>query len=250
LILGTNNIESTKELFNKALGFNIKKGGLHKNGIENLFIEFKDGSEIEIMTIDTPRDMLAKEYKTLINQKKWGLGFAFRTDQIEGLAQHLNNVYPEPMELIQRDYYTTLSRKKYDKELPLFFIEYQDKNSNSIIDHPNCSVGINSIWLSTKDLRETVLRFSDWGFSLIDTIKIPDINNKAILVRNNNFEVILIEGDKYEISGVSIKTSCIEKLKRRLENSDVPANEYRSKRGKNILLNPGITKSIWIEFTD
>ena len=67
LILGTKNISESGNLFSDVLGFTIKNGRQHSNGINNLFIEFEDNSELELISVIDPNDKMARKYKSLID---------------------------------------------------------------------------------------------------------------------------------------------------------------------------------------
>ena len=44
------------------LGFTLKPGRVHENGIRNRHLKFADGSEIELITATKARDALTREY--------------------------------------------------------------------------------------------------------------------------------------------------------------------------------------------
>ena len=46
----------------ESLGFALKPGRPHANGIRNRHVKFEDGSEIELLTVDQPGDPLARSY--------------------------------------------------------------------------------------------------------------------------------------------------------------------------------------------
>ena len=48
----------------QSYGFTLKKGRAHPNGLENAFVQFRDGSEIELMSLTgVPKDEVAQRYK-------------------------------------------------------------------------------------------------------------------------------------------------------------------------------------------
>ncbi len=155
------------------------------------------------------------------------------------------------MNTYKNDFYSTLSKNRIDQKLPVFFIQHHQQNFNTKTNHQNKSIGISAIWLTTKKLRESIKNFSDFGFSLIDTISVANINNKTALIKNDNFEIILLEDNNYKLSGLTIKTADITSMKNMLNNKfDVELKVKTSKRGKSIYLNPQITNSIWFEFLE
>jgi len=250
IIIGTKKFNESKLLFEK-LGFSIKGGKQHKNGIKNFFVEFSDSSEIEIISIHSPNDPLATFYKSFLDNEQYGFQFALRTKNIKELARSFHIVKSNFTEISENKIYTTLSQKNLNQVLPLFFIEYIQGHSDSFTDRSNNMEGLSSVWLSTKDIRKSIHQYSDFGFSLVDTVTVADIKSKTALLKNDNFELILIESKNYDISGTTIKITKIKELQKHLaKNLDIDIEIKNSKRGRSIYLSPLITKSIWIEFLE
>ncbi|MDX1571031.1 MAG: VOC family protein [Xanthomonadales bacterium] len=61
VIIAVADLESARARF-ADLGFVLKPGRPHANGIRNLHIKFEDGTEIELLTVDEPTDALARTY--------------------------------------------------------------------------------------------------------------------------------------------------------------------------------------------
>ncbi|MCB9248740.1 MAG: VOC family protein [Ignavibacteriales bacterium] len=250
VIIGTNNLNKSSTLFTN-LGFLVKEGNKHKNGITNSFVEFIDGSEIELMEVDNPTDELSKEYGNLINANKYGLQFAVRVDEINKLKSSFSQLNKGFTELSVNNTYNTLSLKNINSELPIFFIQYNSENNNVLTNHKNKAKRISAIWISTKDIKQTAKELVNFGFDAIDNYKIPEATGKVIRFKNNNFEIILIESDKYEISGITILVEDIKIIKNTVK-SNLSTDFIEQNRGKvnTIILKPEITKSIWIEFSE
>ena len=130
LIIGTKNLGDSKKFFEQELGFKIKNGNHHKNGSSNFFVEFSDESEIEIMSIERPADKLANDYYKLIENNKYGLQFALRTNEISNLRKHLNALKFDYEVFAENKIYSTLSKRTLDHELPIFFIQFNSENKN------------------------------------------------------------------------------------------------------------------------
>ena len=250
LIIGTTNISDSRNFFSDVLGFNIKNGRQHVNGINNLFIEFEDDSEIELLTVNDPKDKIARKYKSLIEQNKFGMQFAMRTSRLNEITSHFANLNSVYNTIHENEIYSVLSKNKYDERLPLFLIEHKNKNFNTETDHQNSAKGIRSIWFSTQNLKNSIFDLADLGYQLIDTTKIFGFSNKSVIMRNENFEIILIEDKDYKISGVTIIIDDLSLVKRRLDDKSLKYRLYRDEEGNSLLLSPETTKSIWIEFKE
>jgi hypothetical protein len=246
VIIGTVNLQETSSLFNK-LGFSIKDGYKHKNGINNNFIEFTNNSEIELIEINKPIDLIATEYNELIVKNTFGLQFAFRVTEIERLKESFKYLNLPFTQFENKSVYKTLSSNKINAELPLFFIEFTGDNNNILTSHSNKSKAIKSVWFETKDIKKTARQLVDFGFNAIGNYYLPKFTGKVVQFKNNNFEIILIESQKYVFSGISIS---VENKKDILEIINKDFSNNIIEKEKSIFLTQEITKSIWIEFLE
>ncbi|MFZ1291319.1 MAG: VOC family protein [Melioribacteraceae bacterium] len=249
IIIGSNNINESV-IFFKKLGFSIKEGKVHKNGIRNNFIEFNDNTEIEIIEVNNPTENFTKEYEKIISQNKFGLQFALRVDEIETLKNNFTVINSNFVELQKGNDYSTLSAKGINSELPIFFIQF-DKLNNSKTNHINNAKGISSVWFETKDIKKTARELVDIGFEPIGNYYIPTFAGKVVEFKNVNFKIVLIESDKYEITGITISVdSKSDLLKIINENFDKTFLHKIFEKEKSIFLAKVITKSIWLEFVE
>ncbi|MBK7104663.1 MAG: VOC family protein [Ignavibacteriae bacterium] len=249
IIIGTKNLKDISELFRK-IGFTIKEGKLHKNGIKNNFIEFDDNSEIEFVEIKNPTDNFTKEYEKLILQKNYGLQFALRVNDIENLKNNFTSANSNFTELQKGKDFSTLSAKNINYDLPIFFIEF-NKLNNSKTNHENKTKGISSIWFETKNIKKTAHELVDIGFEPIGNHSIPTFPGKIVELKNANFKIILIESVKDEITGITISIENINAIKNILNNNfDKTFSSKIIEKGKSIFLPKEITKSIWMEFIE
>ena len=60
--IAVENLERSTDLF-KKLGFTLKQGRFHSNGIRNQHIKFSNGTELELITSNSRNDALSTEYK-------------------------------------------------------------------------------------------------------------------------------------------------------------------------------------------
>ncbi|MCW8850402.1 MAG: VOC family protein [Melioribacteraceae bacterium] len=250
VIIGTREIQSSIEFLEDKLGFTIKHGKKHKNGISNFFIEFEDSSEIEFISVQTPSDKLASDYESLLKNNQFGFQYAIRTNQLNHLKINPYNISEGFIEIYENKNYSTLSKKNIDLKLPFFFIQHHEQNYTKA-NHSNEAKGIFSVWLETSDIRKTVRKYIDYGFGAIDTVKVGSYKNKTVSMRNDHFELIIIDSNKDYISGITIGVKNITDFQSRIkEKFNIDSMIRSSIRGKSISLNPEVTKSIWFEFLE
>ncbi len=248
VIIGSSNLNNSVKMFAK-LGFSIKEGRIHQNGIKNNFVEFNDGSEIEIIEINNPSNNLSSEYSKMINQKKYGLQFALRISEPEKLNSSFTQTNSIFSEYNKNNVYSTISTPSVNQKLPFFFINYKNGNNNTITNHVNKANGISSVWFSTKDIKQTARELVDFGFEAIGNYKIPEMNRKIVQFKNHNFGIILIESDNYGVSGVTIGVEDFKLISDLITtNFDNKSIRQNDNNRNSIFINPTITNSIWIEF--
>lgn len=246
VIIGTKNLNESKLFFKDVLGFEIKNGTPHKNGISNFFIEFRDTSEIEFIEVSQPKDNLSNDYLKMISNNKFGMQFAFRITELDKLEESFAQLKSPFIHVANNGSYSTLSSNTINKELPVFFIQYNAPNMNSETHHSNKEKRIKSVWFETKDIKNTARQLVDFGFEPFGKYSIPSYKNKIVEFRNNNFGIILIEAEDYQLSGITISISHIGSIINVLEKNNI---EFIKNSVNNIFLNPEATNSIWIEFT-
>ncbi len=247
IIIGSNNLDDSKNIFEEKLGFTIKDGQKHKNGISNFFIEFSDESEIEIISVKNPSDHLASQYEKFLEDDKYGFQFVLRTNELLDLKEHLTTLKFGYSNYSKNNIYATLSKNMIDLELPIFFIQYNSENKNTHINHLNKSLGIKSVWFSTRNIKKTARELVDFGFDAVGNYELPAFKGKVVQFKNNNFEIILIESEKYELTGMTIWVEDVEALNERIRKNNI---EIIKQFKEKIFINPAQTKSIWIEFAE
>ena len=78
--IAVKDLDAAKRQYEK-LGFIIKPGRLHKNGILNAFTKFKDGNLLELITSSKEADELSSWYLQFIQKNPAGAG-GFVIEQI------------------------------------------------------------------------------------------------------------------------------------------------------------------------
>lgn len=251
IIIGTHNLESTREFLVAKLGFKVSAGRVHKNGISNFFIEFKDSSEIEFMSINNSSDQLSQQYKQMIDDGKFGLQFALRTNKLDKLYNQFYLLDPNNYKFNKNTIYSTLSENSNSRDIPIFFIQYNINHNNSIINQDPNLVRLSAVWLGMNKLRETIQKVSNFGFTLIDTTRAANFLTKTALLRNDNSDIILIENENEGILGLTIIVNDLESIHNQIDQKiNLDLKIKINNRGRTIALAPEITKSVWIEFLE
>jgi hypothetical protein len=72
----------------EQLGFTLKPGRPHANGLLNHHVKFADGTSLELMTVQgRPRDRMARDYASLIRERDRGAYVAIRAEDLAAVAR-------------------------------------------------------------------------------------------------------------------------------------------------------------------
>ena len=90
LVIVVESLERSSRQF-QALGFTLKPGRIHDNGIRNRHIKFVDGTEIELLTVGEPVDALTREYAARLRRHGDGPVFlALFAPDLDALSRRLD----------------------------------------------------------------------------------------------------------------------------------------------------------------
>lgn len=123
VILAVPDIDSAISYVSR-LGFKIKPGTIHSNGLKNVHIKFANDTELELMTVvGQPGDAIAKNYQALINDKTIGAFVAFSGISVDSISAMLE---PQNIkhEIIQERSWKYLTFEQGGPLAAIFFIEY------------------------------------------------------------------------------------------------------------------------------
>ncbi|MCA1650368.1 MAG: VOC family protein [Acidobacteria bacterium] len=122
------NLEQAADRY-KALGFALKPGRPHDNGIRNQHVKFRDGTELELITAPEARDALTTKYRVI---SPWVTGRRFLALYAPGRPRGPESAVP--------DYIFFGPRNSSPTDRPEHFA------------HPNGAESFIAVWLAGDDL--------------------------------------------------------------------------------------------------
>ena len=146
----------------EELGFTIKQGRFHDNGLINAHIKFKNNTSYELMSIKgEPTDEIARKYADLLKHGKGGVFLALSGIETAEMERRLNELDIEYNTLPGKNWnYITFPQNS--SLAHIFFIDYHFKTNDSkeVLTHNNFTKGIETVWLEgdekTKHLLESL----------------------------------------------------------------------------------------------
>jgi len=151
VIIAVEDLEQASHDF-RGLGFNLKPGRKHKNGLVNAFIKFADNTEIELMSVQgKPGDSTAKSYARFLETAQGGAFIAFTGYDIQTLSKRLQALKIEHR--VQRGRLWDYIVFPEDSGLAqVFFIKHQASVAvdPALYSHRNSASGIANVWLESS----------------------------------------------------------------------------------------------------
>ena len=233
-----------------ALGFTLKAGRAHSNGLRNQHVKFADGTEMELITAPDPSDDLAKEYRQLV---QGGEGPAFlalfppsfeaglRTLDASGLPFHreADLISFPPGHRLRYIFFGSRGQSPTDR--PEHF------------DHPNTAESLIAVWLAADDLSPELRMLSEFAAEPCGEVSLPPLQSKARVVPLLDSALYLLPGSKRlivgrSIVGVTLRVRDVEAAAREAARAlpEAPRIET-SDFGRSLFLPPSVTHGFWME---
>jgi catechol 2,3-dioxygenase-like lactoylglutathione lyase family enzyme len=143
--IAVRDLETAAETY-RALGFSLKPGRPHQNGIRNQHVKFPDGTELELITAPEARDALTTKYRRHLED---GDGPAF-------LALFVPDKARMPRDLPASLHYWVFGpRNASPTDRPEHFA------------HANTATSLISVWLAGEDLQHERTLFARLGAAML-----------------------------------------------------------------------------------
>jgi hypothetical protein len=217
----------------RALGFALKPGRPHDNGITNQHVKFPDGTELELITAPAGVDPLTRKYR---GHLALGDGPAF-----------LAFFAPVPGRVPQR------------LNAPLDYIFFGPRNASPTdrpehFAHPNTADSFVSVWLAGDDLSAERQLLERLGARLVRrqvSLPAPLMTDVAVLGEG---EVVFLPAARQvvkgrRIAGATVRVKDLAAAVRIIDNARVPIAE-RGAVKRSVFLSPDVTHGLWLELRE
>ena len=148
VVIAVRDLDSLAARFT-GLGFRLKDGRPHANGLLNKHVKFRDGTEIELMTVAGPAtDRMAREYQDLIANEDAGAYVALRTEGIDSVAAIAARLGFRPRQSASGPW-RFVSFEPRSGLGAIFFVQggAPPHDADSVFAHSNGSVGLSKVVL-------------------------------------------------------------------------------------------------------
>ena len=222
----------------RKLGFALKPGTPHANGITNLHAKFPDGTEIELITAPRATDALTSTY---IEHLKQGEGPAFLALHARDQAA-AGRMFPPEHPARRYIFFGGLNRSPTDR--PEHF------------QHANTAEALVSVWLAANDFsaERDLLRRSDVPIATEDAF-VPRLVRTPV-ARFEQSSIVLLPATHQRVAGrrivgASIAVRSLDAVANALRAGGIPPEAVTTvSHVRSVFVSPDATHGWWIEFRE
>jgi catechol 2,3-dioxygenase-like lactoylglutathione lyase family enzyme len=237
----------------RALGFALKRGRPHDNGIRNQHVKFRDGTEIELLAAPEARDSLTAQYRRHLAGGDGPAFFALYTSNPDELGRWLKAGGFAPLH--------EGGLVTFPAGDPLHEVFFGGRN-RSITDQPenfahaNTADALVAMWLAGEGVHgDRDLLVALGARAAPRTLLLPDSVSAEVMAVGDG-EVYLLPVARQvtpgrKIVGATVRVRNLEKAREVLARAGFTGlREARSERGHSLFLPPAVTHGIWLELLE
>ena len=247
VIVAVNDLEKAARRY-QDLGFAVKPGRLHDNGIRNRHVKFPDGIELELITAFEAHDALTAAYRRHLADGDGPAYFGFYAADRDAVARRLSSA--------GLPYVWNGGLITFPETDPLHSLFFGGRNRAATdkaehFAHSNTAEKVIALWLAGDLAGEaSVLRLFG-GVPKAKTVRIP-LPAEAKVVKIQDAEVYLLpssyavqQGRK--IVGVTVSVKSLDSARAALKDQ---LREIAIEVERSLFLPPSVTHGIWIELRE
>jgi len=237
----------------RALGFALKPGRHHDDGIENQHVKFRDGTELELITAPEGRDALTTTYREHL---KNGDGPAF-------LALFAPRMDDADTELTATQIAHARSGGSIDFPgsggLGYLFLSGRNQSPTDLPEHfahANSAESLIGVWLAADDLSRERQLLQRLGATVVQAdVRVPDAVH-ATVARLREGDVVLLPASRQlvagrRIVGATLRVANLETARAILGRGQAaPPAIVTSAESRSVFLPPSRTHGLWLEFRE
>jgi catechol 2,3-dioxygenase-like lactoylglutathione lyase family enzyme len=235
----------------RRLGFAIKPGRFHADGIQNRHVKFEDGGGIELITAQRAVDAQSENYLKLLSQGEGPAFLSFHTPDLRALTAAFRRAgFPSSDD----DGALTVSDPR------LQFVFFFEGNNRSPTDRPehfrhaNSAYATAGVWIADGEDSPLVAALKSVGCDAVTENVFAPGNRTATVVRVQNGDVVFLPKSSQTILGRPLVgavflTRDLAALRRCLDAAHIPSTvNIEAADHRSIVVGPQQTLGMWLEF--
>ena len=233
----------------RDLGFAIKPGRPHTNGLRNAHIKFPDGSGLELITVEHPHDALAAHYHRTLSTGEGPVYLSFHARDTACLIRvlHRHRIAHQ-----QHGQLVTFANPSLSS---IFFVRDNRSPSDRAqhFTHVNSATALEEVWLAPPNPQPLLGLLRDLGARVYETevaAHHPSQTVHAVVAEVSNGRVVLLaplhsSKEGRPIIGVVFRAQDRDAVAKSLATSGVAESEQHRPR---LILPPETAYGYWLEF--
>lgn len=230
--IAVGNLEAAADRY-RALGFALKPGRPHANGIRNVHAKFPDGTELELITAPAPRDALTTKYRQHLAAGDGPAFLALFAPDADDAARRLAPPYV---------FFGPRNHSPTDR--PEHFA------------HPNGAESLIRVWLAADDLSGERALLKSIGAPIArQNVHVPDAV-VADTAQLPDGDLVLLPGARQivrgrPIVGATLRVKSVAAARRAVEA--VPGASLRTASGNgwsSVFVPPAVAHGLWLELRE
>jgi catechol 2,3-dioxygenase-like lactoylglutathione lyase family enzyme len=148
-------LASAASSFRDTLGFSLKDGRVHANGLRNVHVRFADGSALELMSVgDGAPDELSGWYTRFLQEGEGGAFVALRAGPVDTVLALLGELSGEAS-VLEGPAFDWVSFPAGHPLHAVFFVHVRSRPSDAPghVRHRNGASGLSEVWLRSSEPR-------------------------------------------------------------------------------------------------
>jgi beta-lactamase class D len=238
----------------RRLGFSLKPGRPHENGIINAHVKFPDGSGVELITAPKAVDDLTRKYRTLLESGEGPVFFSLHVRERDALTAALTRAGIQH----EAGSVTGVLRPATPGLSSVFFV--QDNRSPTDrpehFAHPNGAIALARVWWAPEDPQPMRRLLEALGGVATTAAVSAPARVEATVFRVENGEVVILPASHQvmrdrPIAGVTFRVRSLEATAKYFANAGVRVDTTPDAQGvPRVLVAPSEARGMYLEFRE
>lgn len=231
----------------EALGFILRPGRPHENGLHNAHVKFPDGTEIELITSPAATDALSSEYHTWL---KTGDGPAYLGIYAPNYGLLVERVSPLGLTLERKGGLATFAEGTTLRRV--FFASRQRSPTEQPrhFDHANSAFSLTSVWMAGAEAERRLLQ--SLGGLPVKEPRCGPLGSGSVLEMPEGEIIFLPASAQFipnrSIVGVTVTVRSLETARSVLTQNRIPLSRPPDCDSQSLWVGPTAAHGMWIEF--
>jgi catechol 2,3-dioxygenase-like lactoylglutathione lyase family enzyme len=227
----------------EALGFVLKPGQPHRNGLRNVHAKFPDGSEIELITAAAAMDELSAAY---VEWLKGGDGAPFAGFYAPALNSLVRLIADLGLPLTLRDGIAVFPAPSPFSHLFFGRRQRSPTDAPEHFAHPNTAFGLVRVWLSEDAATQSLLRML--ALPHADEPRCAPFGTSQAILAMTEGEIVFVRpaaaGSRRPILGVTIAVASLDAARRVLTENGIAQTPCAD---GGLWIAPDRAHGVWLE---